>query len=414
MAIGSNAYTELGASSGLSFNTNNRTLTVAALTVTNTTISNSTSTGALRVFGGVGIGGNLYVGGDIVAQKLTIEYTTVTTTLVETDDVIITNNTTNATSTQTGALIVAGGAGFGGDVYIGGNLYPEGIIGSISTASNIADGTTNQIPYQVSSGVTGFFGPGSAGQVLLSNGLAAGGPIFVNQSELTVGTATSSTFADNLVGGAAGSLPYQNGPDDTVFLNLGTLGYILTAGSTQPVWSDPEALTIAYAITATNLADGAAGSIPYQTAPGLTTFLGIGSPDQILTINGSSLPVWVDRSVILVTTASFAIDLLGGATGSLPYQSNTDDTTFLAIGSPGQILRVSNSNTPEWIDASAVSVTTASFAADLLGGAPGSLPYQANINDTTFLAIGSENQILTVGSGNTLVWKSPSVISVTT
>ena len=90
--------------------------------ITNVTPSISTDTGALIVAGGVGIGGDLYVGGEIIAQKITVQYTTVTTTLIETDDIITTFNTTNSTSTDTGALIVAGGAGIGGDVNIGGNI----------------------------------------------------------------------------------------------------------------------------------------------------------------------------------------------------------------------------------------------------------------------------------------------------
>ena len=84
-----------------------------------TTAATSTTTGALIVAGGAGIGGSLYVGGEIVAQKLTIELTTITTTLVKTDDIIQTYNATASTSTTTGALLVTGGVGIGGSVNIG-------------------------------------------------------------------------------------------------------------------------------------------------------------------------------------------------------------------------------------------------------------------------------------------------------
>lgn len=96
----------------------------------NPTDSNSTTTGALIIAGGAGIGGNLYVGGEIVAQKLTIEYTTVTTTLVQTDDIISTTNDTESTSTTTGALVVTGGAGIGKtlSIGIGIKLDPAGTI----------------------------------------------------------------------------------------------------------------------------------------------------------------------------------------------------------------------------------------------------------------------------------------------
>ena len=96
--------------------------TVDPVLITNQTAADSTITGALIVDGGVGIGGNLYVGGEIVAQKLTIEYTTVTNVSIETDDVITSTNSTDSSSTITGALIIAGGAGIGGNLYVGGEI----------------------------------------------------------------------------------------------------------------------------------------------------------------------------------------------------------------------------------------------------------------------------------------------------
>ena len=48
----------------------------------------------------------------------------------------------------------------------------------------------------------------------------------------------------------------------------------------------------ATATTATNLAAGAAGSIPYQTAAGATAMLAKGSNGQVLNINSSGVPAW--------------------------------------------------------------------------------------------------------------------------
>ena len=64
----------------------------------------------------------LTVVGDIVANKLVVEYTTITTTLIQTDDVFQANNTSPSTSTTTGALLVAGGVGVGNNVYVGGKV----------------------------------------------------------------------------------------------------------------------------------------------------------------------------------------------------------------------------------------------------------------------------------------------------
>jgi hypothetical protein len=114
--------TQSGLSSILGISIINQTLFIN----TNTN-STSTNSGALIVGGGVGISGDLYVGGKIVAQELDIQLTTVTTTLIVTDDIISTYNTTSSTGTTTGALIVAGGVGIGGSVNIAGGLVASGI-----------------------------------------------------------------------------------------------------------------------------------------------------------------------------------------------------------------------------------------------------------------------------------------------
>lgn len=117
----------------------------------------------------------------------------------------------------------------------------------------------------------------------------------------SAGSATTATTATNLAGGLAGSLPYQTGAGATTFLGLGTSTYILTAGATAPAWTNPSSITVGSAstatsaTTATNLAGGAAASIPYQSAAGTTTFLASASGDagKVLQSNGTSAPSWV-------------------------------------------------------------------------------------------------------------------------
>lgn len=117
----------------------------------------------------------------------------------------------------------------------------------------------------------------------------------------SAGSATTATTATNLAGGAAGSLPYQTGAGATTFLGLGTSTYILTAGASAPGWTNPSSITVGNATnatnatTATNLAGGAAASIPYQTGAGATTFLASAAGDagKVLQSNGTSAPSWV-------------------------------------------------------------------------------------------------------------------------
>ena len=161
--------------------------TTSSISVRNTTLSTNTATGALTVFGGVGIGGNLYVSttsyiansqiittatiknfgvtkitvgtdtaisnstgiGDIVIWN-TSTLQSITNRGSSTNQAILISNTATAFSSTSGALVVTGGVGIGGNVYIGGivsatNLYVNGspvvtaaTQGGVSTVNGVA------------------------------------------------------------------------------------------------------------------------------------------------------------------------------------------------------------------------------------------------------------------------------------
>ena len=182
------------ATSNQDFRVKNGLLVTTTATIESSLNATSTQTGALQVRGGAGIGGNLWVGGEIVASKLTIEYTTVTTTSVVTDDIFTVNNNTNASSTTTAALVVQGGVGIGRDLRVGGIIYGTfsgSITGTATTATNLANGTAGQVPYQTAPGATSFFGPGTAGDIIVSRGTT--GPTYQNTLTLAGTTSASST-----------------------------------------------------------------------------------------------------------------------------------------------------------------------------------------------------------------------------
>jgi hypothetical protein len=153
-------------------------------------------------------------------------------------------NATEASTTNTGALTVAGGVGVGKDLRVGGTIYGTvigTIVGTTTSATNIANGTTGQVPFQESQGVTKFFGPGTAGQLLVSAGASSTGPVYTNTASIYVGRAG---LADDLSGGGTGSMPYQDAVDSTVFLGLGTAGFVMLAGTTAPVWVSTSTLVV--------------------------------------------------------------------------------------------------------------------------------------------------------------------------
>ncbi|NBP00433.1 MAG: hypothetical protein EBU90_09980 [Proteobacteria bacterium] len=106
------------------------------VTITTTTNSTSTDTGALIVYGGVGIGRDVNIGGTLTVYGSIIGIGVGTAISISTGtfDTIFVSSTTNAINTQSGAVQVVGGVGIGGDVYVGGVLYAAG--GTVLTTAS--------------------------------------------------------------------------------------------------------------------------------------------------------------------------------------------------------------------------------------------------------------------------------------
>jgi hypothetical protein len=97
-----------------------------------------------------------------------------------------------------------------------------------------------------------------------------------------------------------------------------TNGDLLQYYGAGPYWRNVSPSTISIG-TATNLAGGAAGSLPYQTGAGATTFRSIGTAAQVLQVNaGATAPEWVSSTgtgnVVRATSATLVTPLLGTPT----------------------------------------------------------------------------------------------------
>jgi hypothetical protein len=95
--------------------------------------------------------------------------------------------------------------------------------------------------------------------------------------------------------------------------------------------------------------DSARLSGSYSGITGLGTLLDLTVTN---TITGS-----VSGNAGTATTAGKATNIAGGAVGSVPYQSATDVTTFLAAGSNGQVLTLAG-NIPSWATPTTGTVTS--------------------------------------------------------
>ncbi len=246
-----------------------------------TTASSNTTTGALTVAGGVGVGGDIFVGGLV--------------------DIL---STTEATSTATGALQVVGGVGVGRDVWVGQrlNVGVDAIVGG-DLAVNGGDLQTSQTTFNLintTATTVNAFGAATAitlgatsGNTTIRNAttvsnntnatststgaLVVYGGVGINQDLRVGGTIYGSlngtaTTATNLAGGATGGIPYQLNPGQTAFIPIGTAGFILQSNGTTATWVSTGSIAFGNATTASNLQFGAQYQIPYQTGAGSTAF----------------------------------------------------------------------------------------------------------------------------------------------
>ena len=170
--------------------------------------------------------------------------------------------------------------------------------------------------------------------------LTAAGNTSIDFAGATVGNANyadNAGIATNLKGGGAYQIPYQSAANTTQFIPNGSVtGQLLQYNqSSAPSWVSVGEISAGTASTANNLSGGAAGSIPYQTGPGITTFLGEPDADnKILSYNNSTnAPVWINSSTIdnYVDGVSF-----GGNTLTLTRTGALSDlTTTISLAGIG-------------------------------------------------------------------------------
>ena len=158
---------------------------------------------------------------------------------------------------------------------------------------------------------------------------------------------------------------FNIGDGDPTLTSGGDKGYFWTDTATSVLkwWDGTAVRTIldssATTIVAADLSGGAAGSLPYQLTAGDTVFLGIGTADQVLKVNsGATAPEWVNQSSLSVGSAT---NKPGGALGDLLVQSGSGTTTFLNVGTAGQVL-TSNGTSPAYVNQSTLSVGSATTA----------------------------------------------------
>jgi len=304
--------------------------TTNIISITNTTDSTGTSNGALTVSGGVGISKTLYVNTVTVVSR------------------------TASISTNTGALVVAGGVGIAGNIYLGGIMY-----GIANTATNVAGGAAGKIPFQISTGTTGFFGPGTNGQILISKGTTSSGHLFVDTSTFLIG------YSVNVAGGTSGSLLYQSSANTTNFIGIGADDTFLRSDGSTATFVTTSSMFVGRASLTNNVAGGVSGSLLYQSNPDTTTSLPIGTNGQILQSDGSN-PAWVDfpGGVVIPNAANVGInnDTSNADTNYITFVNTSTGQTGIRVSSPSGITYVPSTGNM------GIGVSTATTKLEVGGG----------------------------------------------
>lgn len=264
--------------------------------------------------------------------KMYSNLTATNLTFVGTDTLsVVVSGGSISTNTNTGALVIQGGLGVWGDTYIGGNL-----VAIIFTATTATIETLSVQHLDVYS--TGTFHSN-----LKVNGttLMLGELNVTGQGSVDISPQAASVTIEPTLGGSVTIQPSLPGninnmtigafnPQDSHFLNSYANNFI------------------GLATTATNIAGGALGSIPYQTSSGTTAFIDIGADSTVLLSNGTTA-TWSSSANLSVSTATnankvFVTSTSSGnyavmmSTGTNAYEQLTEDANFVYNADVRQLL----------------------------------------------------------------------------
>jgi len=182
---------------------------------------------------------------------------------------------------------------------------------------------------------TSYSTTGSGSVVALANSPTLITPILgtPQSGNFSTGTFTWPTFNQNttgnaatatsLAGGSQYSLPYQSAIGTTSFLSAGTSGSLLmTLGSVAaPIWVATSSLTVN---AATNVANGAANEIVYNTGSGATSFITApSSASTYLGWNGSAFVWGTPSGTGTVTSVALSLPSIFTVSGSPVTSSGT-------------------------------------------------------------------------------------------
>jgi hypothetical protein len=235
---------------------------------------------------------------------------------------------------------------------------------AVANATNITGGATGSVLYQSAAGTTAKLSLGTTNYVLTAG---ASAPQYVAQSTLSVGTAT------NVAGGAANQIPYQTAagttaftatPADGTYLKYNTSGGFswaalaasgvssFSAGTTglTPNTASTGAVTLAGTLTPANGGTGVATLSGLAYGNGTSAFTAA-TAAQIVSAIGST-------AVQNATSATTATNVAGGVANQIHYQTGAGATSFIAAPSDGTYLKYTTAGGFSWTAVSGIGTVT--------------------------------------------------------
>jgi len=302
--------------------------------------------------------------------------------------VFVTNASGQVTSVTNTAIAINGSAVTGAISGQAGSVANALTLGTYLTGTSYNGGTAvtatvdatsaNTASKVVARDASGDFSAGTITATLSGNATNVSGTVaFANGG---TGETTRQAAMDALAGGVtSGQYLRGNGSDvvmstiqaaDVPTLNQNTTGNATTA------------------TTATNLAGGSAGTVPYQSAAGTTAMLAAGSSGQVLQSNGAAAPSWV-AATAAANNGTLTLAVSGtGLSGSATFTANQSGNSTFTVTS-----NATNANTGSTIVARDASgnFSAGTITASLTGNASGSA--------ATFTSTSQNSQFNSIGVG---------------
>lgn len=276
-----------------------------------------------------------------------------------------------------------------GQTFTGGLISVAGspITGAGTLALTVA-GTSGGIPYFSSAAAW------ASSSVLAANALMVGGGAGAAPATVTTGTGVLTALAVNV--GSAGAFVAFNGA-------LGTP----SSGNLSNCTNYP-----ASGLTGLGTGVAAALAINIGSAGAPVLFNGAGGTPSSMTatnLSGTAAALNIGGNAATATSATTATNIAAGSAGAIPYQSGSSTTAMLAAGSSGQILRSGGAGAPAW--STATYPATAGTSGNVLtsdgtnwvSSAPASVTdITATIETSTTQTITSGNPPVQIDFGRTI------------